>query len=603
MKRKYNTLNEEVNRMKSLFGESRLYGNLVDNQEDTLITEQFQKLKSLFKLNKLSRLKNVGKVELDSFYKGLEFNGLNSFSKHVGDNLEIWQVLLPDVNWVNVKKVLEYAGQNEESIRALSDADFIRLQKMGLSVLPNEGDMKIIYLRMLDAKRPKSISPGGGNIKPHTSDVNTIITDPEGNIVGTFKNGKWFGLDNKEFTPPKNAKYKNYDDFEVVTDSNGKKGGIIDSNGTVVDLGGKVTKIAPGGTTISKPYKEAIDIVGEKMEEAVNNNQILTTEMTFPSHWTQAEITEYQRMLTDNGFVAKDKEGFIKDTAKTVEDEKKLRKLLKNVVWKTRYVWNPTTAGEEGIAKSLGKTVNWIEDANRFKNTREGKVVFRMLAILPTTLWTLGVTSNLGDRVWDPDHMSNNIIFNAYGNLVLILTRKAKEGYEGGVNMGVAAADDILNDTFGIDTSLMQKKISADILEKLKPENINQDSGISCRDLCGDCNFQDGGDHKKIMGNIVKRIADAESINIGVGSGEGEKTDRQETSNKEVIERLSGIDISNMRKELDLLIAALVEREVINEDNMEALGELQKICKEYAKTKTDMDWELGDENTVEAVMA
>lgn len=603
MKRKYNTLNEEVNRMKSLFGESRLYGNLVDNQEDTLITEQFQKLKSFFKLNKLSRLKNVGKVELDSFYKGLEFNGLNSFSKHVGDNLEIWQVLLPDVNWVNVKKVLDYAGHNEEAIRTLSGADFIKLQKMGLSVLPNEGGMKIIYLRMLDAKRPKSISPGGGNIKPHIPDVNTIITDPKGNIVGTFKNGKWFGLDNKEFTPPKNAKYKNYDDFEVVTDSNGKKAGIIDSNGTVVDLGGNATKRMPAGTTISKPYKEAIDIVGEKMDEAVNNNQIIAIEMSFPAHWTPAEITEYRRMMTDNGFVPKDKEGFIKDTAKTVEDEKKLRKLLKNVVWHTRYVWNPITAVEKRIAKSLGKTEDWIKDANSVANRRGSHIAFRMLAILPTTLWTLGVTSNLGDRVWDPDHMSNNIIFNAYWNIGLILTRKTKEGYEGAVNMGVAAADDVLNDTFGIDTRRMQKKISADILEKLKPENINQDSGISCRDLCGDCNFQDGGDHKKIMGNIVKRIADAESINIGEGSGEGEKTDRQETSNEEVIERLSGIDIKHMREAMDILIAALVEREVINEDNMEALGELQKICKEYAKSKTDMDWELGDEVTVTAKMA
>ena len=32
MKRKYNTLNEEINRMKSLFGESRLYGNLVEQE-------------------------------------------------------------------------------------------------------------------------------------------------------------------------------------------------------------------------------------------------------------------------------------------------------------------------------------------------------------------------------------------------------------------------------------------------------------------------------------------------------------------------------------------------------------------------------------------
>ena len=42
MKRKFETLNEEINRMKSLFGESRLYGNLSDYQEENIITEQFK---------------------------------------------------------------------------------------------------------------------------------------------------------------------------------------------------------------------------------------------------------------------------------------------------------------------------------------------------------------------------------------------------------------------------------------------------------------------------------------------------------------------------------------------------------------------------------
>lgn len=42
MVRKYGTINEEVNRIKSLFGESRLYGNLVE-QEDSLSSEEVKK--------------------------------------------------------------------------------------------------------------------------------------------------------------------------------------------------------------------------------------------------------------------------------------------------------------------------------------------------------------------------------------------------------------------------------------------------------------------------------------------------------------------------------------------------------------------------------
>jgi hypothetical protein len=47
MKKKYNTLNEEMNRMKSLFGESRLYGNLVDNEEKNILTEGYRFFRGL----------------------------------------------------------------------------------------------------------------------------------------------------------------------------------------------------------------------------------------------------------------------------------------------------------------------------------------------------------------------------------------------------------------------------------------------------------------------------------------------------------------------------------------------------------------------------
>ena len=41
MKKKYNTLNEEVNRIKTLFTEERLYGNIVD--KSPIIVEQWKR--------------------------------------------------------------------------------------------------------------------------------------------------------------------------------------------------------------------------------------------------------------------------------------------------------------------------------------------------------------------------------------------------------------------------------------------------------------------------------------------------------------------------------------------------------------------------------
>ena len=43
MKKKYNTLNEEVNRIKTLFTEERLYGNIVD-KSPIIVEQRYKKL-------------------------------------------------------------------------------------------------------------------------------------------------------------------------------------------------------------------------------------------------------------------------------------------------------------------------------------------------------------------------------------------------------------------------------------------------------------------------------------------------------------------------------------------------------------------------------
>lgn len=63
MSYKYNTLNEEVNRIKSMFTEERLYGNLVNNT--ILLTEQEQLFKMLLKLIKPGKSYRLG----DDVYK------------------------------------------------------------------------------------------------------------------------------------------------------------------------------------------------------------------------------------------------------------------------------------------------------------------------------------------------------------------------------------------------------------------------------------------------------------------------------------------------------------------------------------------------------
>ena len=60
--RKLNTLNEEINRMKSLFGESRLYGNLVEQEDDVCEWFKPKQNKAIGILEKLISTSNVGKI-------------------------------------------------------------------------------------------------------------------------------------------------------------------------------------------------------------------------------------------------------------------------------------------------------------------------------------------------------------------------------------------------------------------------------------------------------------------------------------------------------------------------------------------------------------
>ena len=59
MIRKYGTINEEVNRIKSLFGESRLYGNLVEQDEQSDDDEERNKYKTVTKGGIFKRKDNV----------------------------------------------------------------------------------------------------------------------------------------------------------------------------------------------------------------------------------------------------------------------------------------------------------------------------------------------------------------------------------------------------------------------------------------------------------------------------------------------------------------------------------------------------------------
>ena len=105
MKRKYNTLNEEMNRMKSLFGESRLYGNLEDKKEN-IITEQYRFFSDLTSLYKVT-LKYFDDLGNFTKFINTEIRNVDDIIKHLDEFEALWRVVLPNVtNWTGVKNNL-----------------------------------------------------------------------------------------------------------------------------------------------------------------------------------------------------------------------------------------------------------------------------------------------------------------------------------------------------------------------------------------------------------------------------------------------------------------------------------------------------------------
>lgn len=177
MKNKYITLNEEINRMKSMFTEERLYGNLVN--ESMLLTEQEKLLKALFKLMKSGKVYKVGdnvfKVEVGpkgqymkrtnkgtldkpvwskKLYKIIPSDFisetlLKSIQKNVDsiDTIKGIQDYMKDGYYNDLKKIIDNINNNIGGLKNFDSDNFIKNLKTSIG----EGDDNI-FVKIMDSK-------------------------------------------------------------------------------------------------------------------------------------------------------------------------------------------------------------------------------------------------------------------------------------------------------------------------------------------------------------------------------------------------------------------------------------------------------------------
>jgi hypothetical protein len=104
--KKLNNINEEINRMKSLFGDSNLYGNLIseNNIKNTLLVEQGigkRLAKTLaggsdeIASSLAKALRSVDPTRATKFVN-TEIDSFDSFLRHIDDYADIWKTIIPD---------------------------------------------------------------------------------------------------------------------------------------------------------------------------------------------------------------------------------------------------------------------------------------------------------------------------------------------------------------------------------------------------------------------------------------------------------------------------------------------------------------------------
>ena len=274
---KYNTINEEMLRIKSLFTEERLFGNLVD--KENILTEQlgpsFRKISKT--IDDIKALKSkIPKSEIPNINKMLDAEISNT--RDLLDNLttygNIWKMLVPDDELNKVKAILNqidkiYKGDLTKVDLFKKNADGI----MPIDYVTSSGGLKEMLLDLVKNAGGKWTSKP---IKPINKPVTDLVVTGE-NVHGSI------------------VKYKK-NDYLVPTKDDGTLD--LDPEGTITILfkDGSERKIKPDGRNIedidwedvtdiggkpvrTTPIQRVVKIVGDKADDAAEEGEGIFVEL------------------------------------------------------------------------------------------------------------------------------------------------------------------------------------------------------------------------------------------------------------------------------------------------------------------------------------
>ena len=184
MKKKYTNLNEQISRMKSIFNDDRLYGNL---NEKELVSEQ-RKIFDLLDKSLLTILKKSDNIVKYQKFVSTELNDVNDILKSIDEFENFWKKILPKTNLEDLKVKLNKIDKAYKNgkLGKVSEEDLL---DQVLPAFPGKGGVRdVIYDMWVKAKREYGDIDGKNIDEPTNIDTSDVINDignePVQNLFG-----------------------------------------------------------------------------------------------------------------------------------------------------------------------------------------------------------------------------------------------------------------------------------------------------------------------------------------------------------------------------------------------------------------------------------
>lgn len=325
MKSKFKNINEQIDRMKSLFGESRLYGNLVEDKK-IVIKEQarfFRKASDLFSV----AFKSFDDLATWNKFINVEIRNIDDIIKHVDDFSAMWKIIDPNIKMADLKEVLKgwKLAQSKGMLKDLPQESLYGV----LKVIPEKGGMReMMYDMWLEAngmsrnlpattgeKRIVKQNPTTGEIMVGTKNNEGIVVykDKDGEVVFTEKvddiddivddieDADWEEVIDG---PTKPANPKNYeeilDGIKDIAEAEAKKG-----NKVIFQIVGE----GEDGIKAAKEMMESLngkstdEVIDDIVEEGIDKGEIPVKQKSRVKQFLGKLFTKYPTKFWLNPFV------------------------------------------------------------------------------------------------------------------------------------------------------------------------------------------------------------------------------------------------------------------------------------------------------------